>query len=298
MLRCPYPPAMDRPALGEIEIAAGLFVRRIGFGGAWLTGPGMYGPPENPDGARRNLRRAVEAGVQLIDTADCYGPEISERLVCDALRPYPADVAISTKGGRIALGDNIWRADGRPDHLRQACEASLGRLGVDTIDLYQLNAIDPEVAVEESLGALVELRDVGKIRAIGVCNVSVPEFDRVRRAAPVVSVQNRYDLLTRQNEEVLTACERENITFLPWFPPNNGLRAAPGSPLARVADAHGATPAQIALAWLSRHSPVILPLPGTATPEWWDEDLAALDLELTSSEVEDLGESEPHRLQV
>jgi pyridoxine 4-dehydrogenase len=271
--------------IGTLDLGDGLSVRRVGFGGAWLTGPGTYGPPPDLDAARGIVRRAVECGVQLVDTADCYGPETSELLIADALHPYPADVVISTKGGRLALGGNRWRAVGRPEHLKQACDASLRRLRLDTIDLYQLNAVDPDVPLEESLGALVELREAGKIRAVGVCNVDLEELTRARAITRIASVQDRYDLLARNNEPVLDACERGGIAFLPWFPPANDLAAAPGSPLERIAYRHAAHPAQVALAWLLARSPVTLPLPGTVQPSWYERCLTALDIVLSAEQV-------------
>jgi aryl-alcohol dehydrogenase-like predicted oxidoreductase len=221
----------------------------------------------------------------LIDTADCYGPAISETLVCEALHPYPADVVVSTKGGRLALGPNQWRADGRPAHLRRACEESLRRLRLETIELYQLNAVDPDVPLEDSVGALVELRREGKIRAIGLCNADVAEIERARAVTSIASVQDRYDLHTREHQDVLDHCVRNGIVFLPWFPPANRLRAERGSTLDRVAVAHAATPAQVALAWLVASAPMTVPLAGTTIPEWEDENLAAIDLELSDAEV-------------
>ncbi|MCM2575922.1 aldo/keto reductase [Streptomyces meridianus] len=282
---------MDWTAVGSVRIGPDRRVRRVGFGGAWLTGPGTHGPPPDRAAAREVVRRAVDAGVQLVDTADCYGPGISETLIAQALFPYPEDVVVSTKGGRIALGGNRWRADGRPEHLREACEGSLRRLRREAIDLYQLNAVDPTVPLEESLGALVDLRDAGKIRAIGVCNVSVSEFVRARAVTAIASVQDRYDLLTRENEDVLDVCTAEGTVFLPWFPPANELRARPDSVLDRIASRHGASAAQVALAWLLRRSPVTVPLPGTWNPEWWEEDLSSLHLRLTEAEVRELGGS-------
>ena len=280
---------MDWGRIGTIDLGERLAVRRLGFGGAWLTGPGTYGPPPDLDAARRIVRRAVDAGIQLVDTADCYGPETSERLIAEALHPYPEGVVVSTKGGRLALGDNRWRADGRPEHLRRACEGSLRRLRLEAIDLYQLNAVDPEVPLEESLGALVELRAAGKIREIGVCNVDVAKLERARAVTPIASVQDRYDLRDRENEAVLKACAEAGIAFLAWFPPADGLAAAPDSALARVAGAHGARPAQVALAWLIARSPTLVPLPGTTDPAAYERDLAALALALEPAEVEALG---------
>jgi aryl-alcohol dehydrogenase-like predicted oxidoreductase len=249
----------------------------------------MYGPPPDPDAARASVRRAVDAGVQLIDTADCYGPEVVEELIADALAPYAEDLVISTKGGRIALGGNRWRADGRPEHLREACDGSLRRLRLDHIDLYQLNAVDPAVPIADSVGALVELRDAGKIRHLGLCNVDVSQLREALRLTPIVSVQDRYDLTTRAAQPVLSECERRGIAFLPWFPPDNGRTAAPGSVLERIGTRHAASPAQIALAWLVRSSPVTVPLPGSTRPGWVDEDLAGLSVVLDDDEVLALG---------
>jgi len=270
---------------GEVEITPGTRVRRPGFGGAWLTGPGTYGPPPDVAAARAVLRSAREAGVQLFDTADCYGPGVSETLIAESLYPYPDDVVVSTKGGRRALGGSRWEANGRPGHLRAACEGSLRRLRLTEIHLYQLNAVDPDVPLEESLGALEELRDVGMIRHIGLCNVTTEQVRRAMAVTRVCSVQNRYDLHTRDHDDVLDLCAREGIAFLPWFPPAHGTPAAPGSALAEVAAAHGATPGQVALAWLLRRADVVLPLPGTPVPEEWEEDLAAFGLRLTDAET-------------
>jgi aryl-alcohol dehydrogenase-like predicted oxidoreductase len=275
----------DRGAIGRIALTPQRRVRRFGFGGAWLTGPGTYGPPPDLDAARRAVRLAAAAGIQLFDTADCYGPHVSETLIAEALHPYPEDVIVSTKGGRLALGDNRWRTDGRPEHLRRACEGSLRRLRLDAIDLYQLNAVDPDVPIEESLGALLELRDAGLIRAVGVCNVTVEALERACAVAPIASVQNRYDIHTRDADPVLELCVRSEIAFLPWFPPPNGMRAARGSPLERIATARGATPAQVAIAWLVRRAPVTIPLPGTSDPDRLAEDLGALELRLDDEEV-------------
>jgi pyridoxine 4-dehydrogenase len=282
------PIPMDWARIGKVAISAQLSVRRVGFGGAWLTGPGTYGPPPDLDAARRIVRRAVESGIQLVDTADCYGPQTSELLIAEALYPYPNNLVISTKGGRLALGDNRWQADGRPEHLVSACEASLRRLRLQTIDLYQLNAIDPEVTVEESLGALVELRKAGKIRNIGVCNVSPGELLRCQAVTRIASVQDRYDILNRSNDPVLELCSREGIPFLAWFPPTNDLVAQQGSALAAVAAAHNVRPGEIALAWLLARSQAVVPLPGTTEPEWFEQDLEALLIELTADEVDRL----------
>jgi pyridoxine 4-dehydrogenase len=279
---------MDWDDIGTVAISKEVIVRRVGFGGAWLTGPGTYGPPPDMGLARQIVRRAVDRGFQLIDTADCYGPETSELLIAEALHPYPKDVIISTKGGRIALGNNRWRADGRPNHLAKACNDSLSRLRVDTIDLYQLNAVDPLVPLEESLGALVELQRQGKIRHIGLCNVDSEQLGRATRVAQIASVQDRYDLFERSNDSVLSVCDHQHLAFLAWFPPSNDLRVRRDSALARIAAVHSVRPAQVALAWLLARSPVVVPLPGTVDPEWFEEDLAALEIPLKAQEVEQL----------
>ncbi len=280
---------MERERIGSVSISPTVTVRRVGFGGAWLTGPGTYGTPPDVDVARGIVRRAVESGVQLIDTADSYGPETgSELLTADALYPYPDDVVISTKAGRLALGTNKWQPDGRPEHLTVACEGSLRRLRLEAIELYQLNQIDPDVPVEESLGALVELREAGKICNVGLCNVTVAELRRCQAVTPIASVQDRYDFVHHDNDAVIDACANDRIAFLPWGPPANDLAARPGSPLARVASEQAARPAQIALAWLLARSPNVVALPGTTDRDWFEEDLAALDLELTAAQVEQL----------
>jgi pyridoxine 4-dehydrogenase len=217
----------DWERIGTVRLSETLRVRRVGFGGAWLTGPGSYGPPPDLPVACGIVRRAVACGIQLVDTADCYGPEISELLIAEALHPYPEDVVVSTKGGRQALGHNRWRAIGQPRHLKRACDASLRRLRLDTIDLYQLNAVDPEVALEESLGALVELRGSGKIRNIGVCNVDVEQLERARAVTPIASVQDRYDINTRVNHPVLDFCTREASRSCPGFRPPRSAAPRP-----------------------------------------------------------------------
>ena len=284
---------MDWERIGSVVLGDGLAVRRVGFGGAWLTGPGTYGPPPDLDAARRTVRRAAAAGVQLFDTADCYGPEVSERLIAEALFPYPEDVVVATKGGRIALGGNRWRADGRPEHLRKACEESLRRLRRDAIDVYQLNAVDPDVPIEESLGALVGLREAGSIRAIGLCNVGLHELSRGRAVTPVATVQDRYDLMTRAHDDVIDACADAGIAFLPWFPPAVEPWRSPPAALTEIAASHGARPAQIGLAWLLARSPLVVPLPGTPDPDRYEDDLDALRIELSDHEVARLTAAPP-----
>jgi pyridoxine 4-dehydrogenase len=274
--------------MDTFAIGGDLEVRRLGFGAMRITGDGIWGPPADPDGARRLLRRVVELGVNLIDTADSYGPEVSENLIAAALHPYPEGLVIATKGGLRRSGPGQWPRDGRPEHLKEACEASLRRLRLERIDLYQLHSPDPQVPLEDSLGALRELQEEGKIRHIGVSNVSVEELQRARALVDVVTVQNRYNLTDRHSESVLEACERDGIGFIPWFPLATGDLARPGGPLDHLARRHDATPGQLALAWLLARSPVMLPIPGTASVEHLEEDVAAAEIELEPEEVERL----------
>jgi pyridoxine 4-dehydrogenase len=269
-------------------IGGDLEVRRLGFGAMRITGPGIWGPPEDPDGARSLLRRVVDLGVNLIDTADSYGPEVSENLIAEALHPYPDGLVIATKGGLRRSGPGQWPRDGRPERLRECCEASLKRLRLDRIDLYQLHAPDPQVPLEDSLGALKELQDEEKIRHVGISNVSRAELDRARAVVDVVTVQNRYNLTDRHSEDLLDACAREGIGFIPWFPLAIGDLARPGGPLDELAQAHGATPGQLALAWLLGRSEVMLPIPGTASEEHLEENVRAADIELDNNELERL----------
>ena len=268
--------------LGDLE------VHRLGFGAMRITGRGVWGEPDDPAEARRLLRRVVELGVDLIDTADSYGPAISERLIREALHPYPEGLVIATKGGSIRFGPEGWGADGRPEHLREACEGSLRRLRLDRIDLYQLHTIDPHVPLQESVGALNDLQEEGKIRHIGLSNVDVGELERALEIADVVSVQNRYSLADRGSEDVLEQCEELGIGFIPWFPLAAGRLANGRGVLADVAREHGATPAQIALAWLLGHSPVMLPIPGTASVKHLEENAAAASIRLTDEELKRL----------
>jgi pyridoxine 4-dehydrogenase len=269
-------------------IGGDLEVRRLGFGAMRITGAGIWGPPDDPDAARRLLRRVVELGVNLIDTADSYGPEVSENLIAEALHPYPKGLVIATKAGMRRTGPGQWPRDGRPERLKECCEGSLRRLRLERIDLYQLHAPDPRVPLEDSLGALEELQDEGKIRHIGISNVTRDEYERARAVVDVVTVQNRYNLTDRQSESVLEDCEREGIGFIPWFPLAIGELARPGGPLDGLARSHHATPGQLALAWLLARSPVMLPIPGTASIEHLEENLAAQSIELDASEVERL----------
>ena len=272
-------------------IGGDLEVRRLGFGAMRLTGPGIWGPPDDPDEARAVLRRAVELGVNLIDTADSYGPDVSENLIAEALHPYPDGLVIATKGGLRRTGPGQWPRDARPERLKECCEGSLRRLRLERIDLYQLHSPDPAVALEDSLGVLEELQDEGKIRHIGISNVSLEEFERAREVVDVVTVQNRYSLADRHSEDVLETCEELGIGFIPWFPLATGDLANPGGPLDEIARAHDATPGQVALAWLLARSRVILPIPGTSSVAHLEENVAARDLRLTDEDVHGLAEA-------
>jgi pyridoxine 4-dehydrogenase len=275
---------------GTFAIGGDVTVNRLGFGAMRLTGDGIWGEPRDPDECKRVLRRALELDVNLIDTADSYGPEVSERLIAEALYPYPDDLLIATKGGLTRSGPGQWDPDGRPEHLRQACEGSLSRLRLERIDLYQLHRPDPDVPLEESLGALIELRDEGKIARIGLSNVSVEQLARARELTPIVSVQNRYNLIDRADEDVLEECEREGLAFFPWFPLSTGTLARPGGPLAQIAGRHEASPAQLALAWLLHRSPVMVPIPGTASVQHLEQNVGAARIELSPDEMRDLEE--------
>jgi len=278
-------------ATGTFRIGDGPTVRRLGFGAMCLTGPGIWGEPEDPDECRRVLRRAVELGVNLIDTANSYGPKVSERLIAEALHPYPDDLVIATKGGLTRSGPGQWSRNGRPEHLREACEDSLQRLRLDRIELYQLHAPDEKVPYEESLGALIELRDEGKIAHIGLSNVSVAQLQQGLAMTEIVTVQNRYNLSDRASEDVLDACTERGIGFIPWFPLATGALAQPGGPLDEVAQAHDATPSQIALAWLLAHSPIMLPIPGTSKVAHLEDNIAAAQVRLDDDEVRALEEA-------
>lgn len=270
-------------------IGGDLPVCRLGYGAMALTGPGGWGEPPARDSVTQLLRRALDLGVQLFDTADSYGPETSERLLADALHPYPAGVVIATKGGSIREGPWQLRADCRPAHLRAACEGSLQRLRLDRIDLYQLHTVDPAVPFEESVGALAELRAEGKIRHVGLSNVTVEQIEAARRIVPVVSVQNHYSLAVRGPEDaVVEACARAGIAYLPWQPLAKGSLARSHGSLGAVASRHGVTPAQVALAWLLRRSDVVVPIPGTLSTAHLEQNVRALSLELSDAELAEL----------
>ncbi|MFO8075285.1 MAG: aldo/keto reductase [Actinomycetota bacterium] len=278
-------------ASGTLRLGEDLEVRRLGFGAMRLTGPGVWGDPPDRGEALAVLRRAVELGVTLIDTADSYGPEVSERLIAEALRPYPDDLVIATKAGLARTGPNAWVPVGRPAYLVQQCELSLRRLGVERIDLFQLHRIDRDVPLAEQLGALAELREAGKIAHIGLSEVTAEQLAEARGIVDVASVQNRYNLLDRAHEEVLEACEAAGIGFLPWFPVATGELAEPGGVLDTTAAAHEATPAQIALAWLLARSEVMLPIPGTSKVAHLEENCRAAEITLSPEEVTELGDA-------
>jgi pyridoxine 4-dehydrogenase len=276
-------------ASGTFAIAGELEVARLGYGAMRITGEGVWGPPPDPEGAKAVLRRAVELGVNLIDTADSYGPHVSEELIAEALHPYPDDLVIATKGGLERPGPGEWVPDGRPEHLRRACEGSLRRLRLERIDLYQLHRPDPKVPYEDSVGALKELQDEGKIRFVGVSNVDKRELGVARSIVDVVTVQNRYSVSDREWQDVVDECGRERLGFMPWWPVGAGKLSESG-PLREVADRHGATPYQVAIAWLLRASPVMLPIPGTSSVEHLEENVAAAELELSDDDVRRLDE--------
>jgi aryl-alcohol dehydrogenase-like predicted oxidoreductase len=275
-------------AAGTITLGGDLTVNRLGFGAMRITGQGIWGEPRDREAAKQVLRRALELDINLIDTADSYGPEVSERLIAETLRPYPEGLVIATKGGQLRDGPGQWRPDGRPEHLREALEGSLRRLGLERIDLYQLHRPDPKVPFEESVGALIRFREEGKVRHIGLSNVSEAQLEQARTMTEIVSVQNRYNLADRDSEGVLIRCETLGIAFLPWAPLAVGELAGPGSALAELAARHDATPAQLALAWLLARSPQMLPIPGTASVAHLEEDVRAAAIRLSPEEVERL----------
>ncbi len=272
-------------ASGTYAIGGELEIHRLGYGAMRLTGDGVWGEPRDPDEARGVLRRAVDLGVTFIDTADSYGPEVSERLIGEALHPYPDELVIATKAGLTRTGPHQWTPVGRPSYLKQQCELSLRRLGVEQIDLFQLHRVDRELPLAEQVGALTELQEAGKVRHIGLCEVSTTQLAEARELATVATVQNRYNLADRAHEEILEACEDAGIGFIPWYPVAVGELARPGSALDEFADRHGATPAQLALAWLLARSPVMLPIPGTSQVAHLEENCAAPAIELSEAEI-------------
>jgi aryl-alcohol dehydrogenase-like predicted oxidoreductase len=272
----------DASATGTISIGGDLTVNRLGFGAMRITGEGIWGEPPSRDQAKAALRRAIELNVNFIDTADSYGPEVSENLIAEALYPYPDDLVIATKGGFVRPGPGRWVPDGRPEHLREACEGTLRRLRLDQIPLYQLHRPDPKVPYAESVGALVELKDQGKIRHIGVSNVTEDQLRVAQRLTPVVSVQNRYNAADRSSESMVDLCDQEKLVFLPWAPIQDADRLPPVLSAARN---HGASTRQIVLAWLLTRSPQMLPIPGSGSPDHVAENVAAASVQLTNQET-------------
>ena len=272
---------------GTFEIG-GKTVHRLGFGAMRLTGEGIWGEPADRKEAIQVLRRAVELGVDLIDTADSYGPYVSEEIIRDALHPYPDNVLIATKAGLVRHGPNVWRPVGRPEYLRQEAEMSLRRLGLERIELFQLHRVDPKVPLEESVGELKSLQDEGKVAAIGLSNVSDEQIETARTVAEIATVQNRYNLVDRSSEAVVDYCVREGIGFLPWFPIAAGDLAREGGPVDTIAKDTGATPSQVALAWLLARAQVVLPIPGTSSVRHLEENVAAAQLHLTREQVDEL----------
>jgi pyridoxine 4-dehydrogenase len=287
MQRTNQPPVA---ASGTFTIGGDLTIYRLGFGTMQLPGPGVWGPPKNKDEAIAVLRRAVELGVNLLDTADSYGPEVAESLIAEALYPYPPQLVIATKGGYLRPGPDQWKPDGRPEHLREALEGSLRRLRLERIDLYQLHVPDPNVPYEVSVRALADMRAQGKIRHIGVSNVNREQLEIARSIVPIVTVQNRYNLVDRSSEEMVNICERDGLGFIPWFPLATGDLARAGGKLDQIAARHRATPAQIALAWLLQRSRVMLPIPGTSSVKHLEEDIAAAQIKLSDDEFRALDE--------
>ena len=281
-------PATTTGTEKTFRLGGQLEVQRLGFGAMRITGEGIWGEPKDREGAKAVLRRAVELGVNFIDTADSYGPAVSEILIGEALAPYKPGVVIATKGGLVRTGPNKWLPVGRPEYLTQEVEMSLRHLKKETIDLWQLHRIDPKVPAEESLGAIKKLRGAGKIRFVGLSEVSVEEIEQARKVVEIVSVQNEYNIGNRKSEAVLNYCEEHNIAFIPWFPVAAGKLAQPGGKLDQLAKKHDATVAQLSLAWLLHRSPVMLPIPGTSSVQHLEENLKAADMQLSDSEWQEL----------
>jgi pyridoxine 4-dehydrogenase len=273
---------------GEFLIGNDLRVTRLGFGAMRITGEGIWGEPADRAEAIRVLRRAVELGINFIDTADSYGPDVSEEVIAEALHPYPAGLVIATKGGFMRPGPNKWVENGKPEHLRSACEGSLRRLRLERFDLYQLHRIDPKVPAEDQLETLKDLQAQGKIKHIGLSEVSVRQIEHARAIVPIVSVQNRYSVTDRGSEDVLRYCEKEEMGFIPWFPLAAGRVSGSESPISRIATQWGATPSQVALAWLLARSPVMLPIPGTSKVKHLEENVAAAGLKVDAKKMQEL----------
>jgi pyridoxine 4-dehydrogenase len=273
---------------GEFLIGGDLCVTRLGFGAMRITGSGVWGEPADRAEAIRVLRRAIELGINFIDTADSYGPGVSEEIIAEALHPYPTGLVIATKGGYVRPGPNQWVENGKPEHLRSACEGSLRRLRLDRIDLYQLHRIDPKVPAEDQLSTLRDLQAQGKIKHVGLSEVSVRQIQHARTIVPIVSVQNRYSVTDRGSEDVLEYCEKEKMGFIPWFPLAAGRVSGADSPISRIAARSKATPSQVALAWLLARSPVMLPIPGTSKVEHLEENVAAAELKIDANKWQEL----------
>ena len=278
-------------ASGTFKLGGDLPVYRLGFGAMRITGEGVWGDPKDPAEARKLLRRVVDLGVNFIDTADSYGPEVSERLIAEALHPYPEGLVIATKGGLTRSGPGAWAPVGRPEYLRQCVELSLRRLKLDCIDLYQLHRIDAKVPLAETLGALKDLQKVGKIRHLGLSEVSVKEIEQAQKITPIVSVQNLYNLGNQQSAAVLDYCTKHHLGFIPWFPLSAGDMARPGGPLDKMAKAHGASVSQLALAWLLQKSPVMLPIPGTSSIRHLEENMGATKIKLSDREWAEIAQA-------
>ena len=282
------PNQLSASKAGEFLIGNDLRVTRLGYGAMRITGPGVWGPPPDRAEAIRVLRRAIELGINFIDTADSYGPSVSEEIIAEALYPYPANLVIATKGGFDRPGPDQWVENGRPEHLRSACEGSLRRLRLERIDLYQLHRIDPKVPAEDQLGTLKDLQAQGKIKYIGLSEVSVAQVEHAQTIVPIVSVQNRYSLTDRGSEPVLEYCEQHDLGFIPWFPLAAGKISGSDGPLRRFAAQSKATPSQIALAWLLSRSPVMLPIPGTSSVAHLEENVAAASLKIDATQIQEL----------
>jgi pyridoxine 4-dehydrogenase len=280
--------AVNAKSSGTFAIGGNLPINRLGYGAMRITGAGIWGEPKDREGAKKVLRRAVELGVNFIDTADSYGPDVSEQLIGEALAPYAKGVIIATKAGLTRQGPDKWLPVARPEYLVQQVEMSLRRLKLERIDLWQLHRIDPKVPVEESLGAIKKLQEQGKIRHVGLSEVKPHEIDQARKVIEIVSVQNQYNLSDRQHEDVVTYCTKHNIAFIPWFPVASGKLAKPGGKLDSAAKKHGATVSQLSLAWLLHHSPVMLPIPGTSSVEHLEENIAAGAVRLSAAEWKEI----------
>ena len=285
---------VNAQASGTLTIGGDLKVNRLGFGAMRITGNGIWGEPENPGEARNVLRRAIDLGVNFIDTADSYGPEVSERLIAETLYPYPKDLVIATKGGLTRSGPNKWAPVGRPEYLEQCLEMSLRRLKVDRIDLYQLHRIDPKVPAEETLGKLKDLQQAGKIRHIGLSEVSPQEIEHASKIVKIVSVQNKYNVTERAHEDALNYCEKNNLAFIPWAPVASGKLAAPGGPLDALAKQHEVSVSQLSIAWLLHHSPVMLPIPGTSSVKHLEENVMSASVKLSDIDWQEIEKTLKH----